>query len=165
MSDLDVGTLFHNMGKILLAVLVFALSFIPIGALALLSAWLCCFEERAHFFQRKLPKTETSKGFLVALVIAHCAVTFFLAIVWSSNGTSAMTVITYSVAIVITVVFGLCLGGLILGTMWHIFQTNFVNKSASGESGSYQPVATTNEHELESGAPQTDESTAASTKA
>ncbi|KAK4501365.1 hypothetical protein PRZ48_007173 [Zasmidium cellare] len=154
MSDLDLGALFGNMGKILLAVLTFIISFIPIGAFAFISAYLVSSDDRAHFFERKAPKQDTITGFLVFLGGLHCAVTFFLALLWGTEGSSAVLVITYSVAVVITVMLGLGLGGLILGIMWYNFQKYVLKtdpEAGKAQSGEYQPVASGNEHELESG--------------
>lgn len=167
MSDLDLGALFSTMGSILLAMLIFAIGLIPIGALALFAAWIACFQERAHFFEPKLPRNNTFFGFMILFGMAHVFTTFIMAMTWGvEGGASSLAVVTYSVASVVTVTMGLTLGALMLMSIWHLVQKKFSNAPGSGQSGSYRPVATTtNDHELESGSRNADDNTEATTKA
>lgn len=119
MSDLDLGTLINTMGNILLAILIFALGMVPTAALALFSAWLACAKERTHFFERKMPRHDTFLAFALLFGLAHVFTTFLMAMIWGvEGGASALTVVTYSVASVVTVTLGLSLGAFMLVGLW-----------------------------------------------
>lgn len=166
MSDFRLGTLLNTMGNILVAILIFAAGMVPLGVLALFAAWLACAKERTHFFERKMPRHDTFFAFNLLFGLAHVFTTFFMAMTLGrEDGASALKVVTYSVASVVTVTLGLSLGAFMLVGLWHLVQAKFPSASKSGELGSYEPVATsTNEHELESGSHETRESTEATAK-
>lgn len=154
MSDLDFGALFHLMGRILLAVIEFSLSMLPIWLLALVAAWFSTSHMRTPFFQAKLPQDDTTGALVFSFSVIHASLTFFYALLWGTEGMSAFAVITYSLCTTYVVAIGLGFGLLILGAMWHLFGKKFIRKGEDS-SGNYESVATANEHDLESG---TDES-------
>lgn len=166
MSDLDASTLLNTMGSILLAILIFALGMVPMGALALFAAWLTCAKDRTHFFERKMPAHNTFVAFTLIFGIAHIVTTFIMAMTMGVDGASPLAVVTYSVATVVTIALGLSLGGCMLAGLLHLVLKKFPMGSKSGELGSYQPVDTTsNEVELESGSREAEDTTEAIAKA
>lgn len=166
MSDVKLGALLTTMGNVLVAILIFAAGMVPLSVVALFAAWLACAKQRTHFFERKIPERDTFLAFNLLFGLAHIVTTFIMAMTMGvQDGASALTIVTYSVASVVTVTLGLSLGAFMLGGLWHLFQAKFPNASKSGGLGSYEPVATTpDEHELESGSHETQESTEATVK-